>query len=149
MPRTSLSPTESSPQGAGPQAGHQEGPQVEKIQEVTASACPGGQQPPDTTSTGRAGSSGGPGRGPFSPSDGTTDLFWPPPAYRGRTRASVQHPARKHPQLTHCPSASCFNAPTYIILYRGLILSLYFLKLYCNTLCYILMHFASVMQKNE
>lgn len=41
----------------------------------------------------------------------------------------------------------CFNPPASIILYQGLILSLYFLKLYCNTLCYILMHFASVIQK--
>jgi hypothetical protein len=30
----------------------------------------------------------------------------------------------------------CFNPPTYIILHQGLILSLYFLKLYCNTLLY-------------
>lgn len=84
--------------------------------------------------------------GPFSQSDGNT-LFWPPPAHRGKTQAVVQHLARKHPQITHCPSAFCLNAHTYITLHQGLILSLYFLKLYCNILCYILMHFASVMQK--
>lgn len=61
-----------------------------------------------------------------------------------RTHMSVQYLTRPHLRSTRCFS---LNPRTHIIPYQGLILSLYFLKLYCNMLCYILMHFATVIPK--
>lgn len=110
----------------------------------------GGQAPTTTSPTGGASSSSSPGAGEsLHPVNATTGLFWPPRTHRERIWTSVQHLAQRHLQSTHHSSDFGFNPPAYIILYQGLILSLYFLKLYCNTLRYILMHFASVIQKNE
>lgn len=137
----SLSPTGSSSRGPSLQPGEMPpGASVGGKGPGGAPACPGrAAAAPHTARRPGQLSCAGPGRGPHRVRWHLRAVLSPPPP-----RLSVQHLAwasSKHPLLF------CFKPPTYIILYRGLILSLCFLKLYCNTLCYILMHFASVIQK--
>lgn len=82
---------------------------------------------------------------PLPRSDDVTNVLWP---YQPMDNTDLKlAPDLAPPQSTVILFAFCFNPATYIILYQGLILSLCFLKLYCDTLCYILMHFASAIPK--
>lgn len=101
-----LCPTESSPQGAGPQAGHHEHPWIETVQAVSAPACPGRSAASPHNIFLRQ-----PWEGPLLL---VKWLHSPVPASTNPQTEKMSHVQRlawKHPPSTHWPSAFCFTHP--------------------------------------